>query len=289
MKPNPIITLALVTGITSTAFAGFNAPLQEFKTPKQLAEWRAEMAAKSEPKTTATQDTAFYTGKPYLASSGNYAFKFRSYNPELARWTSEDPSGFPDEANNTLYSNSPISGIDPNGLKWGNADFIWHYYFGSGHMVTLSAIGLLDDVKDLAEMGPAGGAYRFGKQIERTAVAITKPYTGTFTDSFLNSYSFKSVSFSLGSSVLSGSYNGYMISTSNPTGTSGGSYNYNGNGPISFSDDFTDPLTLIEYLYGSSTSPTAPAWLAAAANIGGTPFHIEGNWTGYYSGSGTYE
>jgi RHS repeat-associated protein len=117
MKPNPIITLALAASITSTTFAGFNAPFPEFKTPKQLAEWRAEIAAKAEPKTTATQDTAFYTGKPYLTSSSSYAFKFRSYNPELTRWTSEDRSGFPVGPNGITYSrNSPVNGIDSDGL-----------------------------------------------------------------------------------------------------------------------------------------------------------------------------
>jgi RHS repeat-associated protein len=120
MKRKSIITLALVATITSTALADFSAPLPEFKTPKQLAVWRTEMAAKAEPKTSATQETAFYTGKPYLASSGNYAFKFRSYNPELARWTSEDPSGFPDGANSYMYAPIIGSQVDPNGLfvKW---------------------------------------------------------------------------------------------------------------------------------------------------------------------------
>ena len=71
--------------ITSTAFAGFNAPLPEFKTPKELTEWRAELAAKSEPtaKTTA-EKIVFYTGKPYLASTVSYAFKYRSEVSEIS-------------------------------------------------------------------------------------------------------------------------------------------------------------------------------------------------------------
>ncbi|MEO8615251.1 MAG: RHS repeat-associated core domain-containing protein, partial [Luteolibacter sp.] len=95
------------------------APLPEFKTPKQLAEWRAELAAKSAASTKSpTQDTAFYTGKPYLASTGSYAFKYRAYNPELARWTSEDPSGFPDGANGSVYiSNMAPNSYDSDGLQ----------------------------------------------------------------------------------------------------------------------------------------------------------------------------
>jgi RHS repeat-associated protein len=111
------LTLVLVAALTSTAFAGFQAPLPEFKNEKQLAEWRAEKASEATSQGYAAEETAFYTGKPYLASSGGYAFKYRSYNPELARWTSEDPSGFPDGANNSLYvSNLALSALDPNGL-----------------------------------------------------------------------------------------------------------------------------------------------------------------------------
>ena len=111
------LTFALVASLTSTAFAEFKAPLPEFKNEKQLAEWRAEQTAKSSTQSTATQETTFYTGKPYVESSGNYAFKYRSFSPELARWTSEDPSGFPDGANNHTYScNTPVNGLDADGL-----------------------------------------------------------------------------------------------------------------------------------------------------------------------------
>ncbi len=110
------MTLALAALMTGTAFAAFQAPLPEFKNEKQLAEWRAEKASESARQGYATEETAFYTGKPYLASSGGYAFKYRSYNPELARWTSEDPSGFPDGANPNSYAPRPTSELDWAGL-----------------------------------------------------------------------------------------------------------------------------------------------------------------------------
>ena len=49
--------------------------------------------------------------------------------------------------------------------------------------------------------------------------------------------------------------------------------------------DITDPLSVIQFLYGDSSSPNAPSWLRAAANLGGTPFDINGSWTWDYSGS----
>ena len=110
------LTFALVAALTSTAFAEFKAPLPEFKNEKQLAEWRAEKASEATSQGYAAEETAFFTGKPYLASSGGYAFKYRSYNPGLARWTSEDPSGFPDGANANVYAPTPTTDLDLEGL-----------------------------------------------------------------------------------------------------------------------------------------------------------------------------
>jgi RHS repeat-associated protein len=110
------MTLALVAIFGNTAFAAFPAAMPEFKNEKQLATWRAEQASKADTRT-AEETHAFYTGKPYVDSSGGYAFLYRSYNPELARWTSEDPSGFPDGANGYISVNNQVTnGFDPNGL-----------------------------------------------------------------------------------------------------------------------------------------------------------------------------
>lgn len=118
------LPLALAATLAGTALGTMPKVMPEFKNAEQIAKWRAEMAAKSEsdPSTSdvrsSTLDvpTAFYTGKPYIESSGSYAFKCRSYNPELARWTSEDPSGFPDGANASSYAPIPTFGIDYGGL-----------------------------------------------------------------------------------------------------------------------------------------------------------------------------
>ena len=59
----------------------------------------------------------FYTGKPYIEETGQYAFLFRSYDPGLSRWTTSDPSGFPDGANNYLHVNNLYGAIDDTGLQ----------------------------------------------------------------------------------------------------------------------------------------------------------------------------
>jgi len=93
------------------------APLPEFKTTEQLAKWRTETTSKTSAEeasrlSTLESSTPFYTGKPYLAESGSYAFKYREYNPKMGRWTTVDPSGFPDGANNRVYAAVPTSEFD---------------------------------------------------------------------------------------------------------------------------------------------------------------------------------
>lgn len=111
------LTFALVASLTSTAFAEFKAPLPEFKNEKQLAEWRAGKASESTNQGYAAEESAFYTGRPYIASAESYAFKFRSYYPAAGRWTSEDPSGYPDGANGNVYAPTPTAEFDFQGLE----------------------------------------------------------------------------------------------------------------------------------------------------------------------------
>jgi RHS repeat-associated protein len=97
--------------------------MPDFQTPAQLAKWRADTTTKTEAKeaaqvaqVSASTPQSFYTGKPYLAESGSYAFKYREYNPEMNRWTTVDPSGFPDGANNQRYAAVPTEDFDYQGL-----------------------------------------------------------------------------------------------------------------------------------------------------------------------------
>lgn len=111
----PLITLAM--GMIAGLHANVTdhqppAPLPEFKTPEQLAKWRTEQNQKTQAAASSHEGGVFYTGKPYLAESSSYAFKYREYNPEMGRWTTVDPSGFPDGPNNRLYAAVPTSEID---------------------------------------------------------------------------------------------------------------------------------------------------------------------------------
>jgi len=130
----PIALLATFIAATSALHADSTQnklpfPMPEFMSQSQVVAWqkdriakadaaRASQAAASQPSTTDSSSSAFYTGKPYLAESGSYAFKYREYNPEMNRWTTVDPSGFPDGANNRVYAGAPVFGLDPDGLSW---------------------------------------------------------------------------------------------------------------------------------------------------------------------------
>jgi len=109
-----VTILALAALVTGTSHAAITGKSSGFMDRRQLAAWRAEAA--SNVAVTKQDDSAFFTGRPYLASSGSYAFKFRSYDPGSSRWTSEDPSGFPDGANSSIYAPIPTAQFDWQGL-----------------------------------------------------------------------------------------------------------------------------------------------------------------------------
>jgi len=133
--------------------------------PTPLAPPQGSGAARSSQSNQLPPVAGFYTGKPYLAESGSYAFKYREYNPETARWTTIDPSGFPDGANNRLnVKNRVTSTVDDDGLMSLSIDGM-SFSFNNG---TLSAA---------QDFGPT--TYN-GTQSDET-ISVTVSGTGTGT------------------------------------------------------------------------------------------------------------
>ena len=52
---------------------------------------------------------AFFTGKPQVEGLG-YAFLYRNYRPDLAKWQTADPFGYPDGWNQLAYCNNWVTG-----------------------------------------------------------------------------------------------------------------------------------------------------------------------------------
>jgi RHS repeat-associated protein len=59
---------------------------------------------------------ARFTGKPYDGDLGAHVFPFRNYRSDSGRWTSADPSGFPDGVNGHYYASGLLNEVDPLGL-----------------------------------------------------------------------------------------------------------------------------------------------------------------------------
>ena len=105
----------------------------------------AKQQAKDEVPGVAAQPASyFYTGKPYDADLGAYTFNYRNYDPTLKRWTTIDPSGFPDGANNSVYGcNTPTTSIDYLGfftvtVPERTAKICWAWWNDTGDSVCAS-------------------------------------------------------------------------------------------------------------------------------------------------------
>ena len=146
MKIKPILTAVAVAvaALAQPALAGFTQndkgevthyngiplpPIQSVEEAKAQAQKEIAAAKKAREAQQAEQPATrnsspatppqevFFTGKPYLEETGQYLFLYRHYDPELARWTTADPSGFPDGANNIAYCPIPTHDANLWGLK----------------------------------------------------------------------------------------------------------------------------------------------------------------------------
>jgi RHS repeat-associated protein len=61
-----------------------------------------------------------FTSKIFISELNSYLFPCRLYSASAARWTTKDPTGFPDGANNHAYAlNDPTGNVDPLGtVTW---------------------------------------------------------------------------------------------------------------------------------------------------------------------------
>ena len=108
-------------------------------------------------------------------------FGFRCYDPDLGRFLTRDPSGYPDGPNNYLYCmNSPVNKIDPLGLKsslWddirttfssleGYASVAAGFYQGVGHGAKNIAVGVGEAVVQAGAnaVDTVGAAYEIGQR-----------------------------------------------------------------------------------------------------------------------------
>ncbi len=94
-------------------------------------------------------DAAYFTGKPAVAGLGR-AFLLRNYRPDLAKWATADPLGYPDGWNSLAYCwNVPTFFVDYCGGKAVISSFmdaLNHYAYGDGEDATIHSSVILQSV-----------------------------------------------------------------------------------------------------------------------------------------------
>ena len=93
-----------------------------------------------------SQNDLLFSTKERDFSTGLDYFGFRYYDAVLGKFTTRDPSGYPDGSNNQIYcNNNPINCIDPMGLKKGDP---WHHGIPSEYWDEADNAGInVDDKK----------------------------------------------------------------------------------------------------------------------------------------------
>ena len=114
MKPTKFLSEAVaLCGAMAISFTSVLAASPASASAQLGPEAKAKQTAAA--KAALDKAEIFYTGKPYDADAQEYIFAARNYDPTVARWTSVDPSGFPDGANNRIYTTTPNKQLDPDG------------------------------------------------------------------------------------------------------------------------------------------------------------------------------
>lgn len=114
------LALNVIMPISADA-AGLAATVPEFQNQSQLRNQIAYTPSEGEAylarENMFYKHAGFHTGKPYDAETVSYTFKYRNYSTNSKRWTTADPSGFPDGPNNNIYVNNLVQwAVDPGGL-----------------------------------------------------------------------------------------------------------------------------------------------------------------------------
>jgi hypothetical protein len=160
--------------------------------------------------------------------------------------------------------------IQDAGDQWGNLEFLWHFYFGGGEDKTLSEIGLYSACIEHAKQIMFD---RVKAQVSDVAVARK---SGVFSGSWDNSYNFKPVVYSLGGVTISGIFSGQAEKD-------GDIIHVTAKAQYRFYDEFTDPFSVRQYVFGTSEVVELPPSLLGGAvllttDLAGTVFRISAEW-----------
>jgi hypothetical protein len=189
----------------------------------------------------------------------------RANDGRIFSWSNPPPTGHPGQDFNCRCEAIPYilgetefayhditTDLSSSGDRWGDIDFVQHYYFGGGVSVDLREIGhLYEIVQQYAFNDKEDGAFRrLAGQIADKAISAK---SGAFTLTVNNFYDFGSVQFSHGDGSVKGVFSGLAEKQ-------GEIIKINGTTDFEFYDEFKDPL-------------------GYDIEVGGNPYPIEGSWS----------
>ncbi len=169
------------------------------------------------------------------------------------------------------------SSMAQKSYKWTNEDFKYHWKHGNGREVTLPEIGWLVEIIWHAKK------IMFHKVEKQIADKAREVQSGTFSNTWENTYDFEEVVFSIGDSVIRGRFAGDVRKE-------GDILHINATAHYLLDDEFSDPSSIRENVLGSSDpdilwdNPIGDATLFIT-ELGNTPYPITGTWTTKVTGS----
>jgi hypothetical protein len=180
-----------------------------------------------------------------------------------------------------------VSKINDKSPKWGNLEFVQHFYFGGGQSKPLSEMGLLGPVIEHAKQ------IMFDNVLNEVAARAKATQDGPFEDTWSNSYNFQNVVYSLGGATINGRFSGFAQKT-------GKVIHVEAQAKYNFFDTFTDPASKRQRKIGTSAlkdipyDSSKPVWdprnieagyIAMNTEYGGTAYDITGTWQTEITGS----
>lgn len=278
MKP----LLIRLMGATLFATTGYTAGTDKLPgLPAQPDSFFLDMWEKNNSKAGASSlrpTEYFFTGKPYEVDLGGYIFKYRNYNPALSRWTTVDPSGFPDGVNPSIYSPRVTSEVDPLGL-WSTAEYVQHYLVGKspyakGEGVNLGAVGNGDEIREMTYGHEATYRELIEQKVYDASYFKKENFTGSGTDTI--NINFQSIVFSLGNSNVRIEYDFIGSGSIDPLDLMTYNYSYTAYLHFFINDEFVDAFDIWD-------------WWDGDQDLIGAPYGMDYDWQTVMVGSGSYE
>lgn len=164
-------------------------------------------------------------------------------NGHVFAWDDPPPTGHPGEDYGCRCTAEPyypdlaeyltitLQGVSDNAAAWSSRDFVRHYYQGGGRGVTVRETGHLGRI-----------VARYMEYVEedlktQIATAAREAPNGLFSYDFYNSYDMTLIVFSIGDTVIGGTFSGYATERNGLIAISGELQFY-------LTDEFANPLDI---------------------------------------------